>query len=305
MPLPSLNPTIEKETAQLFENPFEVITPPESNQAPVILCLPHSGRTYPLEFIRQSRLEINKLRRSEDSFVDALLENAPQEGASMIVARFPRAWLDVNREPYELDPTMFSEPLPPHVNRHSPRVGAGLGVIARIVSEDVNIYKAPLQFAEVEQRIRHLYFPFHTQLQTLMTNLRHRFGYAVLVDCHSMPSGPISTTGMADIVLGDRYATTATSALVDHIESHLTHAGYKVARNRPYAGGFITQRHGHPSLDLHALQIEINRALYMNEKSFDLHHGFTKLQHDMTTMVREIVTLSPEDFGFSPKQAAQ
>lgn len=211
----------------------------------------------------------------------------------MLHARFPRAFLDADREPYELDPSMFAEPLPPHVNTRSLRVAGGLGTIARVVSDTTEIYRAPLSYAEAEERIRRLYMPFHDTLQSLLERTLHQFGYAILIDCHSMPSvgGPTDDDNGADrpdIVLGDRYGTSCAGAITAEAERILRRLGYSVVRNNPYAGGFNTEHYGRPRSGLHALQIEVNRALYMDEARLEPIPAFDRMRRDMTAFIEEL-----------------
>ncbi|MBX3506003.1 MAG: N-formylglutamate amidohydrolase [Parvibaculum sp.] len=276
----------------LFERPLAVERPARQ-RIPFVFSSPHSGRAYPEGFVRTSNLDPQTLRRSEDCFVEELFGSAVRLGAPLLHALFPRAFLDANREPYELDPTMFAEPLPPHVNTRSLRVAGGLGTIARVVADSAEIYREPLAYADVEARIRHLYMPFHETLRGLLEDTLSAFGYAVLIDCHSMPSvgGPADDdngSNRADIVLGDRYGTSCAAALSAEAERILRRFGYSVVRNNPYAGGFNTEHYGKPARGLHALQIEINRALYMDEGKLERHSGFARVRDDMKRFISEL-----------------
>jgi N-formylglutamate amidohydrolase len=256
---------------------FETIKP-RRQTAPFVFNSAHSGRDYPERFISMSRLDHTSIRQSEDAFVDELFVNAPHLGAPLLRAHFPRAYLDVNREPYELDPTMFREKLPDRFNTASPRVAAGLGTIARMVAESKPIYREQLNLDDAAMRIDGIYKPYHATLQQLLTETANQFGYVVLVDCHSMPR--LSRVGgrtPPDIVLGDRFGTTCAPALVDLVEAVFTGAGLKVARNRPYAGGHTTRAYGRPTHGIHALQIEISRHLYMNEVTLAKNDGFNAI----------------------------
>ena len=212
-------------------------------------------------------------------------------GAPLMTARFPRAYLDVNREPYELDPRMFDGRLPPFANTRSMRVAGGLGTIPRVVADGQEIYSGRLSVEEGLRRIERLYKPYHRMLRQLVNRTARGFGYAVLIDCHSMPSSSIAReeTCKADIVLGDRYGTSCAGVLTDLVESTLRARGYSVVRNKPYAGGFITEHYGEPALGHHALQVEINRALYMDERSFSRKPGFTALAGDLTEAFGAVV----------------
>ncbi|MGL4812764.1 MAG: N-formylglutamate amidohydrolase, partial [Beijerinckiaceae bacterium] len=227
---------------------YDVLRPARA-RIPLVFSSPHSGRDYPQAFVAQSRLCPDTLRRSEDAFVDELFRSVVDLGAPLIRARFPRAYLDVNREPYELDPTMFEGRLPPFANTRSLRVAGGLGTIPRIVGDGQDIYPGRLPAAEAGQRIDALYKPFHGALRALLHESHARFGFVILVDCHSMPSSSVQTLegGHADIVLGDRYGTSCSPLLTDFLETGLRGLGYAVARNKPYAGGFITEHYGQPA----------------------------------------------------------
>ena len=247
---------------------FEILAP-DGQGMPIVFNSPHSGRSYPSDFLAASRLDEHAIRRSEDSFVDELFLPAAARGAPLLRANFPRAWLDVNREPYELDPKMFAGSLPTYANVRSVRVAGGLGTIARIVSESEEIYARPLHVEEGLARIDGVYKPYHRALRELLVATHGAFGVALLVDCHSMPStvrGGVSRL-RPDFVLGDRYGTSCAGELTDFVGQFLTRLGYAVSRNKPYAGGFITEHYGQPSRGLHAMQMEVNRCLYMDERT--------------------------------------
>jgi len=244
--------------------PFEVVEPP-AIETPIVLDSPHSGSRYPRKFLEGSRLDAMTLRRSEDSFVDDLVIPCVAVGAPLLRALFPRAYLDVNREPYELDPQMFEGRLPDIANTRSLRVAAGLGAIPRVVCDAQPIYRGPIPVAEAMARIAALHRPYHARLTALLDQAHERFGFAILLDWHSMPSTS-AETGASDIVLGDRFGSSAAGWIVDTLERALRGFGLGVRRNKPYAGGYITERYGAPTHGRHAVQIEINRALYMDER---------------------------------------
>jgi N-formylglutamate amidohydrolase len=264
----------------------------------LVLSSPHSGNVYPARFLAASRLSPLSLRRSEDAFVDELFAGALAFGAPMLKARFPRAYVDVNREPYELDPRMFNGRLPSFVNTGSIRVAGGLGTIPRIVGEAQDIYRAPLDVEEAMARIDALYKPYHRSLRELLARARKLHGQAVLLDCHSMPSASSalgsSDKTRADIVIGDRYGTSCDGIYVDCVEATLRGLGYKVLRNKPYAGGYITEYFGAASQSCDALQIEINRALYMDERTLTRTPGFEQLARDMALMTGALALLANE-----------
>jgi N-formylglutamate amidohydrolase len=269
-----------------------VVRRPAHVSVPLVLSSPHSGRCYPNEFLASSRLELSRLRRSEDCFVEELFEGVVLHGVPMIAARFPRAYIDVNREPYELDPEIFREALPDYANTRSLRVAGGLGTIARVVADGEEIYRERLGIDDAMQRIAKLYRPYHETLSALLEKARRSFGTAVLMDCHSMPSS--SGTGeqvqsRPDFVLGDRFGTSCDPALTRFVRDVLTEMGYEVGLNRPYAGGYITEHYGRPSLNTHALQLEINRALYMDEESLQPNGGFERLSADLERLCEMLV----------------
>jgi N-formylglutamate amidohydrolase len=276
--------------------PYALRRPTQQSMA-VVFASPHSGVDYPAEFLAAARLDPRSLRRSEDSFVDELFEAAPAAGAPLLSALFPRAFVDPNREAFELDPQMFEDELPPEANTESPRVAAGLGMIARVVASGEEIYGRKLRLAEALQRIERYYRPYHAMLAQLIAETKRRFGACVLVDCHSMPSvgGPLERDAgreRVDMVLGDCRGTSCAAHLTDRVEIALRQMGYAVARNNPYSGGFVTQHYGRPAEDVHAIQIEINRALYMDEAALSRGPGFAKLAADMGRLVRAIGDIS-------------
>ncbi|MBC7433415.1 MAG: N-formylglutamate amidohydrolase [Rubritepida sp.] len=263
--------------------------------SPVIFASPHSGRDYPAAFIASARLDPLALRRSEDGFVDALFGDAPDLGAPLLAAEFPRAYCDANREPWELDPDMFDSPLPDWVNIASPRVGAGLGTIARVVANGERIYHRKLPFAEAEQRIRHCWQPYHAALSALIAETRDQFGHCLLIDCHSMPTHPSQQGTPPDMVLGDAHGTTCAPRASRLVESFLGDFGYRVQRNDPYAGGYITRHYGRPREGVHVLQLEVARPLYMDEARIEPHIGMTRLRADMARLIRALVA---SNWGF-------
>ncbi len=283
---PSEAEAIERELAP----PFSVVRPAEL-KVPLVFNSPHSGRNYPSTFLAASRLDAHTLRRSEDAFVEELFGFVADLGAPLLHAHFPRAYLDVNREPYELDPILFRDGLPHYANTQSVRVVGGLGTIARIVSESDEIYREPLSVEAALERISRLYTPYHETLAALLLEAKREFGLAVLIDCHSMPSSPTAdrTAGRPDFVLGDRFGTSCSAELTRLAASTLEAQGYAVALNKPYAGGYITEHYGRPHKAQHVLQIEINRALYMNETSFAKSQGFDRLREGLQTMVRGLI----------------
>lgn len=289
----------------LSEPAFEVFSPREQT-SPFVFNSPHSGRTYPQAFLDASRLDAARIRLSEDAHVDKLFMHAVEAGSPLLRALFPRAYLDVNREPYELDPRMFDGRLPPFANIRSIRVAGGLGTVPRVISDAEEIYRGPMPVEAALDRIETLYKPYHAALTRLLAQTHVRFGRAVLIDCHSMPSSVKGAEGRAryDFVLGDRHGTSAARALIDHVANALGGLGYKVSINRPYAGGFITEHYGRPGKGLHAMQIEINRALYMDERSLEPHSGFVRLTADISSLIDGLMRLPLEVVCPSPGRFA-
>lgn len=285
--------------------PFTLTTPkaPEKNSEPVppmwLITSPHSGHYYPRDFILKSKLDSQQLRLSEDMHVDALLSDTPNAGASLLTATYPRAYVDLNREPYELDASMFSDPLPEYVNTASTRVLGGLGTIAKIVSERLEIYDRPLAFAEAEARLAQIYFPFHACLKQQLETAQHYWGEAYLLDVHSMPSNAVrkykgGKSGSVDFVLGNRHGRTCDPAYFDAVYNFLTDKGYYVEKNKPYAGGYITEHYGKPSDGFHTLQLEMNRKLYMNESTYDLLSHSDKLKNLFSDLVSILNNMTNE-----------
>ena len=273
---------------------------PAEQTAPVVFASPHSGRDYPPEFIAASRLNVVSLRRSEDAFMDEIFAAAPDFGAPLLCARFPRAYVDANREAFELDPAMFTDPLPDYVNTRSPRIAAGLGTIARVVTDGEDIYHEPLRFEDALGRIEALYRPYHKALQGLLQATQERFGGCLLVDCHSMPSGQLAPelgagdgNKPADMVLGDCFGTSSAPAVTDIAKAALEASGFTVALNKPYAGGFTTRHYGRPREGVHVLQVEINRALYMDEKLVRRGPGLPALKCRLGPLMRALADIDP------------
>jgi N-formylglutamate amidohydrolase len=276
---------------------FEIRVPARLD-LPLVVASPHSGDRYPPDLLAAARLDPLELRRSEDFLVHELVGAAPRLGAAFIRARFPRAYVDVNREPYEFDPALFDETLPDYANQRSPRVAAGLGTIARVVSSGQEIYARRLSVAEALQRIERCYVPYHRALAGLIEQVRARFGFCVLLDCHSMPTirepmDPASPAVRAEMVLGDGHGTTAAPGLVALAADLLAEDGLAVTLNTPYAGGFITRHYGHPERGVQALQLEIARRLYMDETRLAATTGFTRVQRVVERLIQRLGTWTP------------
>jgi N-formylglutamate amidohydrolase len=279
-----------------FDPPFEIIEPAEYRGA-VVFNSPHSGRIYPRAFLLASRLDLATLRRSEDAFFDDLVAGVVPRGYPLMRAHFPRCYVDVNREPYELDPRMFEGRLPSFANTRSMRVAGGLGTVARVVGDAQEIYDQRISVDDALRRIDGLYKPYHRSLRRLFTRVHRSFGAAVLIDCHSMPStaGAKDERPRADVVLGDRYGTSCVGVISDLIERTLRNCGYSVSRNKPYAGGFITEHYGNPAAGLHAIQLEINRALYMDERRYERSPTFGKLAAELEMLAESLAQIPLEE----------
>jgi N-formylglutamate deformylase len=261
-----------------LDPPFDVLEPGHW-RGPVVFNSPHSGNVYPDAFLQAARLDIAALRRSEDSFVDELFFGVVERGYPLMRAHFPRCYVDVNREPYELDPRMFDGRLPSFANTRSMRVAGGLGTVARVVGDAQEIYDQRIPVDDALARIESLYKPYHRSLRRLVNRVHGDFGAAVLVDCHSMPSTTQNRDERprADFILGDRYGTSCVPAVAATIEAVLRGHGFTLSRNKPYAGGFITEHYGNPAAGLHAIQLELNRALYMDERCYEKLPQFDQL----------------------------
>ncbi len=275
--------------------PFRLIRPAGA-ATPLICASPHSGRIYPAAMMAASQLDRRAIRRSEDALVDQLIADAPTHGHTLIAAEFARAYIDVNREPWELDPAMFEDELPPFARARTARVAAGLGAIARIVCEGQEIYARKLTFAEAEARVRQVHQPYHAALAALIGEMKAQFGLAVLIDWHSMPAAAACGRGgePCDIVLGDRFGAACSPHVSGFVERALEAMGYRVARNTPYAGGYTTEHYGRPGRRIHTLQIELSRALYFDETELAPTAGFEQLRADLA---RLFATLAAQDWS--------
>ncbi len=280
---------------------------PTTLRTPVIFASPHSGRRYPLDLLEQTKLDKQTLRLSEDSYVDLLIESAPQFGAPILRAMFPRAYVDVNRSIKELDPAMFQGNLPFVADKKSNRVLAGLGVVPRIVADGQNIYARKLPAGEAMKRLATCYEPYHAALVQLIQEAKNAFGVAVVIDCHSMPSAggvPLrSGEPSIDFVLGDRFGVSSAPSLPGLIETMLRRNGHHVVRNVPYAGGYVANAYGRPTQGVHVLQIEINRGLYLDETRITRTSGFDGLRDLFKELIEELTEIDPG--ALRPARAAE
>ncbi len=283
--------------------PFEIVEP-TAWRAPIIFNSPHSGSVYPDEFLKISRIDLGGLRRSEDSFMDELIAGLSVLGFPTVSVNFPRSYVDVNREPYELDPRMFSGRLPSFANTRSMRVAGGLGTIPRVVGDGQEIYSERIAVDDGLARIETLYKPYHRALRRLINKAHRAFGTVIVIDCHSMPSVGVSREEprRPDVVIGDRYGTSCAPILADTVEETMSRLGYSVGRNKPYAGGFITEHYGNPASGLHTVQLELNRAVYMDERRRIRGERFAQVANDFTVLA-EVLASIPLD-GLEPFQTA-
>ena len=269
------------------------LTHPERRTTSVVFASPHSGRDYSWSFLRRTRLNEHSVRSSEDAYVDQLFDSAPRAGAPLLRAGAPRAYVDLNRSPDELDPALIEG-----VSRqgHNPRIASGLGVIPRVVANGRAIYSGKITLAEARHRIDDFWHPYHEALQGQLDQAHLMFGQAILIDCHSMPHeamDSVASRGLRrpEVVLGDRFGAAAAGEIVDRIEAAFTRAGLMVTRNTPFAGAYITQAYGRPSRGRHAVQIEIDRALYMNEQLIRPNGHFDTFRKILDGIVAEIAAI--------------
>lgn len=275
--------------------PYHLLRPDQPRSS-VVFSSPHSGTDYLESFVRSSVLDRHTIRSSEDAFVDRLFDAAPEFGAPILCARVPRAYVDLNRSPDELDPALIEGA---RRHGHNPRVASGLGVIPRVVANGRAIYRGKLPMAQVQQRIDQYWHPYHEALQALLKDTHARFGQVILIDCHSMPheamDGAARGKGQrAEIVLGDRFGAAASNEVVDRIEAAFACVGLQVARNTPFAGAYVTQTYGRPSRHQHAIQVEIDRALYMDEQTIRPNANFDTFRTLMRQVISEIAAIGYE-----------
>jgi N-formylglutamate amidohydrolase len=271
-----------------LERPHEIVTP-------VVVASPHSGRHYPAEFLRATVLDERAIRSSEDAYMDMLVSEAPLLGAPLIAAEYPRAWLDLNRSPDEMDPGVVEG-----VGRvvQTPRISSGLGVIPRVVANGRAIYRGKLSRTEAEARIGQVWRPYHAALDGLMRQAQAAFGEAVLLDFHSMPHEALDSVARPgqrrpEVVLGDRFGASAAGEILDALEEGFLSEGLHVIRNAPFAGAFVTQHYGRPARGLHAVQVEIDRSLYMNERLLHPNANFEAVKQLVTSVIDRVIVSRP------------
>ncbi len=270
---------------------------PANRTSCVVFSSPHSSRAYPAELLERSVLSRHTIRSSEDAYVDQLFDVASEFGAPLLKASMPRAYLDLNRNSDELDPALIEGA---RRQGHNPRVASGLGVIPRVVANGRAIYRGKLSMAEARYRLDTFWHPYHTRLKTLLDESRQLFGRAILIDCHSMPHEAVAglgrgQTGRPEIVLGDRFGAAASGEIVDRIEAAFASAGLNVVRNAPFAGAYVTQTYGRPGRNQHAVQIEIDRSLYIDEQRIVPNANFRAFQKLVRDVIAEIVDIGRDE----------
>ncbi|MGX9357010.1 N-formylglutamate amidohydrolase [Roseobacteraceae bacterium S113] len=270
---------------------------PDEWTSPVVFASPHSGRDYPWSFLRRTVLDEHTIRTSEDAYVDRLFEAAPTFGAPFLKAGAPRAFVDLNRAQDEFDPALIEG-----VRRqgHNPRIASGLGVVPRVVANGRAIYRGKIKMAEAQERIEAFWLPYHERLELLLEGAKMRFGQAILVDCHSMPHEAVESIARAgarrpEIVLGDRFGASASGEVMDRIEAAFASAGLNVVRNTPFAGAYICQAYGRPSRRIHAVQIEIDRAIYMNEQTIRPNNNFHAFRKLLRGVIAEVAAIGAQE----------
>jgi len=259
--------------------------PTGADEIPVLVSSPHSGRDYASTFCERTHAALGQLRRSEDAFVDDLIEGAPAFGATTLCALFPRVFVDVNRRVDELDPKMFADRLPEGAFEETRRTASGLGVLPRVTADGAPLYRRKFRYAEAVDWLDTYYRPYHDAMAACLEDFRQRFGIAIVLDIHSMPKQ--SARG-ADIVLGDRYGQSCSPLLTEFAETVFREAGYVTVRNTPYAGGYTTEHYGRPEAGVHAIQVEINRSLYMDESRVATAPGFRAMREKMLSFVNAV-----------------
>jgi N-formylglutamate amidohydrolase len=248
---------------------------PEKPSSPVVVSVPHAGRAYSDGLLASARLPRARLESLEDRLVDRLVWRAVEGGAAALIAESPRAEIDLNRDERELDPDMVQPRPAAHSTVESPRTRGGLGLIPARIAGSGAIWRQRIAAAEVARRVELIHRPYHSALEAELQAAKARFGIAILLDCHSMP--PRGGESDAPVVLGDRHGGSMSEALVAAAERAARAAGFRVARNAPYAGGHITERHGCPARGIHALQLELDRSLYLGPDLRSTGPGFDRV----------------------------
>ena len=267
---------------------------PVAAEIPLVFDSPHSGTEYPADFRYACPFEI--LRMAEDTWVDELYGAAPEHGATLIGALFPRSYLDANRHPADIDEALLDAPWPGEV-RPSEKTKRGQGLVRRFARPGLRVYDRKLGVAEMQHRIGTYYEPYHAALQEAVDRLHAKFGVVWHINCHSMPERGNEMSSdpgalRADFVLGDRDGTTCDGTLTDFVRRILTGRGYEVKVNDPYKGVELVRRHGRPAENRHSLQIEVNRRLYMDEKRIVKSDNFANLAADIAHLIEALASFA-------------
>ncbi|MBL1431601.1 MAG: N-formylglutamate amidohydrolase [Robiginitomaculum sp.] len=288
--IPNTDTEKTNEQAVKIFNPAVEVYQPNYIESPLIFTFPHSGRIYPLQLLDQTNLSLTDIRRSEDAFVDQLFPKTALPKASFIIAKFPRVWVDANRHPKDLDPEMFEQETYITNKPPSKNLAAGFGVIPKLVAPGFPIYSQKLVLDEALKRLEDTHTPYHQAIEQVIAKIKAVFGFVIIVDCHSMPSSSIANTpdGAADIVLGDRYESSCDPNITDTMLELFLGLDLRIAKNQPYAGGYSLLRHGRPIDNVHAIQIEIARNLYMDEENLQKTSGFITLQSKLEKLMKQL-----------------
>lgn len=285
--------------------PGHFVSGPRGAPVPLVLASPHSGRAWPPGFLSAAALDVGGLRRAEDAYVDELLAPATESGVPLITARWARTYVDLNRDPQEIDLTLLSDPAAAGAVKTTERVRSGLGVLPRLTGPGLHIYRNRISSAAALQRIAAVHAPYHRRLAALIDDAAACHGYALLIDGHSMPPLSLPARQRPEIVIGDAGGTSAPESVVRRVEAHFRRAGLRVARNTPYAGGYTTRFHAAPARGRFAIQIEIDRTLYMDPDTLERHAGFGAIAETLKNLVDELLDWLPQMFGRPPAIAAE
>ena len=267
-------------------------------QLPVLVAVPHAGRDYPDAMMANLRVAPHVLERLEDRHADLLLTGAAAAGCATLTAHVARAWIDLNRAPSEVDPQMIIDAPRAAYAQASAKVRGGLGLVPRRLADHGELWQGPLPRAAITERISSLHEPYHRALSVALSALRARFGAALLIDLHSMPPlKPEGTLPVARIVIGDRYGRAAGARLCDLAIQTLAQRGFDVALNHPYAGGYVLERHGRPASAIHALQVEVDRSLYLDAALRDAGPGLDDVSDAIAELARVLAANLCTDRG--------
>lgn len=277
-------------------HPAYLVHEPQNRHSCTVFASPHSGRTYSDAFLKSTALDAHTVRSSEDAFVDLLFSDATQFGAPFLLAGAPRAFVDLNRAADEFDPAVIDGLRP---QGHNPRVASGLGVIPRVVANGRAIYRGKISIGEAKRRIETYWKPYHLRLQQLLDDAKRLHGQAVLIDCHSMPHEAMDGivrggVRSPDVVLGDRFGAAASPSVMEQVEEAFRSAGFSTTRNAPFAGAYIAQAYGRPTRRQHAIQVEIDRSLYMHEATIQPNARFEEVRSRLSQVIARISVIGQD-----------